>query len=442
MKASALKYMILSTMATLVMVILVLIPFHAFLTVWLSTVFGHYTALRLWKEYLLVLLTLGGLYLLLADRKIRTHTLPRLLVQLIIAYALVQVVWGVIAHEHHDVSTKALAYGVLIDMRYFFFFFIAWGIALRTSRLKKYWQPLLLWPAVVVILFGLLQAFVLPNNFLSHFGYGPNTIMPFETINHNTAFVRIESTLRGSNPLGAYLLLPLCAISILLLRKKQDWRTIFLLIGGLVVLFFSFSRAAWLGAIVALGIVFITNLQSRQLKIRILYGAAAAVVVLAGLVYAFRNDTYEQNILWHTQTHSTVKSTSDAGHASALETGLRDVLHDPVGHGPGTSGPASVYNHDQPARIPEDYFLQLGEETGWLGLALFLIINVGVAYLLWLRRHDSLSLALFASFIGICIINLLTQAWTDDTLAYLWWGLAGVAMASPPVKRAEDTEPA
>jgi len=48
---------------------------------------------------------------------------------------------------------------------------------------------------------------------------------------------------------------------------------------------------------------------------------------------------------------------------------------------------------------------------------------------LWLRRSDPLALGLFASLMGIGLIGLLSHVWTDDTLAYVWWGLAGIAMA-------------
>jgi hypothetical protein len=108
------------------------------------------------------------------------------------------------------------------------------------------------------------------------------------------------------------------------------------------------------------------------------------------------------------------------------------LAHHPLGDGPGTAGPASVYNHGHPARIAENYFIQVGQETGWLGLTLFTLINVGVGYLLWLRRDDPLALSLFASLIGLTLINMLSHAWADDTLAYIWWGLAGIAMVSDP----------
>jgi hypothetical protein len=153
------------------------------------------------------------------------------------------------------------------------------------------------------------------------------------------------------------------------------------------------------------------------------------LVVLAALVaVTLRHDLRFQNLVLHTQTHSAVPTTSDQNHVSALRAGWRDLRHHPLGDGPGTAGPASIYNN-HPARIAEDYYVQIGQEVGWLGLAMFLLILVGVGYLLWLRRDHPLALSLFASLVGLGFIGLLSHVWTDDTLAYVWWGLAGIAMA-------------
>jgi hypothetical protein len=56
---------------------------------------------------------------------------------------------------------------------------------------------------------------------------------------------------------------------------------------------------------------------------------------------------------------------------------------------------------------------------------------------LWYRRSEILARFLLASLAGITFVNLLSHAWADDTLAYLWWGLAGLAIAahSPAGKR-------
>ena len=75
MRASALKYRILWLVASISMLIILVMPLHAFLTVWGSSLVGHYTALRLWKEALLLICIAGTLYLVLTDGKIRAHTL-------------------------------------------------------------------------------------------------------------------------------------------------------------------------------------------------------------------------------------------------------------------------------------------------------------------------------------------------------------------------------
>jgi hypothetical protein len=36
---------------------------------------------------------------------------------------------------------------------------------------------------------------------------------------------------------------------------------------------------------------------------------------------------------------------------------------------------------------------------------------------------------LLASLIGISVASFLAYTWADDTLAFIWWGLAGIAMA-------------
>jgi hypothetical protein len=34
----------------------------------------------------------------------------------------------------------------------------------------------------------------------------------------------------------------------------------------------------------------------------------------------------------------------------------------------------------------------------------------------------------------LTVVNLLSHAWADDTLTYVWWGLAGIAMAQPATR--------
>ncbi|MDB5170448.1 MAG: hypothetical protein JWO35_142 [Candidatus Saccharibacteria bacterium] len=441
MKTSALKYSILSWVSGLSALILLLMPFHAFLTVWASSFIGHYTALRLWKEVILLIIGLGTLFLIAIDHKIRSHTLTRRLVWLILSYVVLNVLYGLYVYSRGDVSAKALGYGLIVDLRFPLFFLVTWATALRTRRLRYHWQGLVLWAAGGVVLLGLLQAFILPNNFLSHFGYGASTIDAFETINSNNNYVRVASTLRGANPLGAYLIVPITVLTMILVRTKlrRNWQ--FGLLGGaLIALFFSFSRSAWIGAAVAVAVVLGLSLQSKKLQRQVLVVAGVSLIALAGLGLALRDNSQFQNVFFHTEDKSVVKTSSNDGHLSALKDGVSDIAHEPLGGGPGTAGPASVYNPHE-TRIAENYFIQIGQETGLLGMALFILINIGVGYLLWSRRADPLALSLFASLIGLTLVNLLSHAWADDTLAYVWWGLAGIAMA-PSLDKTSDSDKA
>ena len=54
---------------------------------------------------------------------------------------------------------------------------------------------------------------------------------------------------------------------------------------------------------------------------------------------------------------------------------------------------------------------------------------------LWQRRRDWLALSVLASGIGIAVASLFLPVWADDTVSIVWWGLAGVALATPMIKK-------
>lgn len=436
MKASGFKYSVLTGTLTLVTLILVLLPFHAFLTVWISTWVGNYTWLRLWKEFLTLIAAAGVLYLVLFDKKVRFHTMRRKLTWLILAYLGVQAVWVFFALQTDGVSGKAAAYGMLVNCRFLLFFLLAWALAIRTPRLERRWPKVLLWPAVIVVMFGLLQVFALPPDVMKHFGYGPDTITAVSTINSDADYQRYSSTLRGPNPLGAYLLLPISALIVLLVRfpRSWNWTKGLLLVGALAMLVFSFSRSAWLGALLSIMTIAVIAVGRRSWW-RLRYVVAGALTLLIALVavagFALRDSDDFQNFVFHTEEGSSITVSSNDAHLTAIEEGVTDIVAHPIGHGPGTAGPASIYNTEQSGRISDNYYLQIGQETGIIGMVLFACILGAIAYLLYVRRQTPLALTLLAALVGISFINLLSHAWSDDTLAYIWWGLAGLAIGTP-----------
>jgi len=56
---------------------------------------------------------------------------------------------------------------------------------------------------------------------------------------------------------------------------------------------------------------------------------------------------------------------------------------------------------------------------------------------LWQKRSDQLAVILLASIIGLTLVNIISHAWADDTIALVWFGLAGVAIGTDIIKRTQ-----
>lgn len=421
---------VLKYMAVISAALLALMPFHAFLSIWATSFIGHYTAVRLWKEFLLLALCAGFIYVLVTQPKARNLIRRESLLWVIGVYVLFLILVGLIALLAGGVNLKALAYGILLDSRFLIFFVITWFVTSHHDLIVRYWRRLLLIPAVLVVGFATLQYSVLPADFLRHFGYGPDTIPPTATIDQKAAYQRVQSTLRGANPFGAYLVVILSALGVLVARLKRDgikWAVLYIFSG--LALVFTFSRSAWLGALASTALIIWWTIRTQKVRRLLLIGAAVSVGVFIVVAYILRDNDHFQNVFFHTNEHSTSLISSNYGHLNALLDGVTDIAFAPWGSGTGTAGPASVYN-DRPTRIAENYYVQIGQEIGLVGLALFIVINILVGLRLWSARQETLPKILLVSFLGLMVVNLVSHAWTDDTLAYIWWGLAGAAIAA------------
>jgi len=411
--------------------ILVLMPFHEFLTTWAASNFGHLDLWRIWKEILILLLTPIVIFFIYKTPSLKQWVKNDWIVRLIFIFILLNLALGIWSYKTGRVNKNALADGLITDLRFFVFFIFGAVAAYKSDFFKRNWQTMLLISASIVVLFGLIQLF-LPIDFLRHFGYGSNTIPPYETVNQNLNYRRIQSTLRGPNPLGAYLILiiPACLINL----KRQKWFKLTLIVGSLVALFFTYSRSADVGLVAALVVLYyLIKLNPKRRRVFVITCCSLALV-FGLVVLAFRYNTTAQNVLFHTSNSSKSPTSSNAQHVSALENGLKDVVHQPLGDGPGTAGPASAHNN-HPARIAENFYVQIAQETGVVGALIFILINLLVGIELWRKKKDPLACLLLASLIGISLVNLVSHAWADDTLSLLWWGLAGIVLTPAIIKR-------
>jgi hypothetical protein len=417
----------------LVALILVLLPFHALFTTWAGSNFGHLDVFRVWKELLMVPLGLFAAWMVYSDKAFQRQLARSWLIRCIVAYSALFIVFAAFSLMTDRATPTAIIYSLVISLRFLWWFLIVWVITRSDPFVNQQWLKLLLVPASFVVLFGLLQKFVLPADFLRHFGYGPDTIPAVQTVDEKSSYQRVQSTLRGANPFGAYLVVVVSAIVASLRRKK--WLA-FLLAAAAVALFFTYSRSAWIGMVVALAVLGFLQLSSRRGRQVMIASLVIAAVVGAGAIWRFQQNDVLQNTLFHSDENSQSVVSSNEMRTSALTTAAKEVIAEPLGRGPGTAGPASSRN-DQPARISENYFLQVGQEVGILGVLLILAIFGFTARALWLRRRYVLAQVLLASLAGIIVINLMSHAWTDDTLSLLWWGFAGAVMSLPAILRTE-----
>lgn len=417
-------------LSRVVAVILALLPFHALLTTWAGSNLGHLDIWRSWKELLFLIMVPPAVWLIWQDSKLKNWLVRSWIVRFFGIYVLLHLVLGAVAYANNEVNTAALAYSFVINLRFIGFFILCMVVAAHSNFLIRHWPKILLIPAGAVVVFGLLQKFLLPYDFLRHFGYGKATIPAFHTIDNDPNLLRIQSTLRGPNPLGAYLVLILSTLLTFLRNLRVVPVGLGAFFGAMVVLLYSHSRSAWVGfafALITFGLLSFSHKIKTWLTIM-----GISLLVLVGGIYLFRSSDTVEETFFHDSPSVAAPQTSNEARTESLKRGALDVIHEPLGRGPGTAGPASARN-SEPARISENYFLQIGQEVGIIGVAVFIAINTLLVKQLWKKRDEQLAKILIASFAGLTFINLLSHAWTDDTVSYIWWGLAGVSIATPAV---------
>lgn len=382
-----------------------------------------------WKELLLVVAILLVAYEVVRGRY--WHIYNTLVMRLAAGFALLHIVLLLIFHTG-VLSTLA---GILLDLRYIVIFVLCYSLV----RLYPAARRELCWwlggGIAIFLTFGLLQVFVLPPDFLSILGYSKATISPYLTVDQNESFVRINSTLRGPNPVGALALIVLALVatySMWRIRVSRMTRSVAVAlsavaISALIILWHSYSRSALIGAVAALAILGVYYGYCRWGKVALGYGVIVlAVIGVAGA--ALYASPYGSIILAHEDPLEGNSVNSNEGHAASLAEGWDRFIHEPFGYGIGSVGSPSLLG-ENPLIIENQYFY-IAHETGWLGIGLFLVLFGALLYQLGRRRRDWLALAVFASGIGLAVVGVVLPVWADDTIALVWWGLAGIALAS------------
>lgn len=401
--------------------LVVLMPFHAFLSVWAGSVIGHQALIQSWKEVLTLILTVVAIIIIIKSPEARER-LKQPISYAIGAFTIVSLVITLIARP----NLTAAVFGIKTDLEFLLLFVIALLVA--DSKFLTRLVKLSLITAAVTAGIGILLSFVLEPDFLKIFGYGPNTILPFRLIGPQSFGIRTPSTLGGPNQFGAFLILPLCITVAMMLKRWRWWQVplTLLLVGGLVT---SYSRSAWLGAVIGIIVILLALVKTKRVLLAIVI---SLVVVASGAAYLSFNTIKNSDLsfyLLHESNVAQFSSNSTSQHGAAFLDAVNSFKARPLGSGLGSAGPASF--HGGLANIPENFYLQLALETGVIGLLAFVSVILILGWKLFKNRHQSFfALALIGSLIGLSIENLFLHGWADSSTAFVFWILAGAYLGS------------
>lgn len=386
--------------------------------------------IKAWAEILMIFAALLLTYLLY--KKQRFDILREPLMLLVAGFAVLHIL--LIGFKFQG-STAVLT-GLIVDLRFLLFFGLVYAAVKLYPSMRRPFLVAGVIGAAVVLGFAMLQVFVLPPDILKYLGYSDRTIQPYLTVDLNASFVRINSTLRGPNPLGAYaaMVLALLVARVMNVRlPKKYWQVygiLLLFTGAAIALWASYSRSALIGAVIAV-LVAVSLSVGRRAFYAIWSVVLAAFVVGLISVTAFSHNSFIQNVIFHSNPAGGSATKSDSGHISSLAQGMQALVHEPLGTGVGSTGSASLYTNSP--TIIENQYLFVAHESGWLGLALFVVIFALVMWRLYERRRDWLAIGVLASGVCLAVIGVLLPVFVDDTVSIVWWGLAGLVVAQPVV---------
>ncbi len=458
----------------LTLLLLGLLPFHALLVTAGTRIIlgpGHapLTVLALWKEALLALILLIAIIELLPTLQAlfrHIDLLDGLIISLVVLSVVVQFL----------IAPRPLGEFIL-GARYDCIPLIAFLI-LRRVPWSEWFKSFL--PKIILIVGGVIAAigivsFLLPLKFFVWLGYSdlhslyiPNQpLAPYQQIGESWVR-RVQSTMSGPNQLGVWLLLPLSVVLYEGIRRIRGnrgirgvfggwWMYLFLLLGA--ALFLTFSRAAWIAAFVMVMVTLARVLPRRMFK-RAIIGTVALMIVVGIAATALFPSVF-------------FRLSSSRGHLTRPLQAIGQMVRHPLGQGLGSAGPATnrgrepcvflrpqddpswaksqpelcvflgtnqVQPLDHPCNcpfLPENWYLQIGVELGWIGFALFVALTMLVLRRLGLASEQDARSRVFTAlfFLGVSIAALFLHAWEDASVAYSGWLLMGICQPVCPSRK-------
>lgn len=405
--------------------LLIYMPFHIFLSQWLSTFTGGLDEWKAAKDiFLFLAVTISVLLVYLkngfSDKFFWTLT------GLSVLYVAVHLlIWAI----NPDIAKGPALLGTVYNGRLFGYLLVGFSTAILMKDeldFRKFFKIALILSTLVCLL-GLAQ-YYLPKDIMTHFGYSIDRgVKPDFAIDNKPDLPRVFSTLRDPNSLGAYLILPITLLSLAWIKKRSARVLVSgLLILHVLVLFLTFSRSALIGAFVSVILVLFWQYNAKTQKFIRKYWLIilGAFLVLAIGIFIARDQYVIQNVVFHSD-ENTKQTDSNNLHLDFARDGVIAIAKNPLGHGPGTAGLVSIQSNH--VVLTENYFIQIGYEVGVFGLALLIYLMYLIVNRLY-KRKDAYSKAMIASFFGLTICAMLLHTWSNEAVACQWWLLLGLLL--------------
>ncbi len=422
MKHKSTSHNILLEISTFgILLLLVIMPFHAALVTIIGSIMPDKLILQSWKE--IVILSVATLVFLayIKDRSIlKLDTINKIVLIIIGFSSLITLVVhtnlaGTLAGIKTNISVLVLFLAVQTFSNY-----------IDKQRLTK----LVLYPAFFVAVIAIIQPWLFSPDLLSKIGYNTTSILGGQYIEASKSAVRVFSTLGGPNQLGAYLIIPFSLCLALGLNKKTRLWLIAAL-GLCIPIYMTYSRSAWLGLIFASILIITLRLKK---DVQIVIATIIGLVALLGIILFFNINpcghfkTIQAQFLHGSCIQGSIEG-PDAERIQAIQTGLATISTNPMGYGLGSAGPASFYSNSP--RIVENWFLQITIEIGFIGLVLYILMFILLLKELYFdsqnkNRDHTLSSALFGALVGILITGMFLHSLGDSTLAIILFILLGL----------------
>ncbi|MEI8230783.1 MAG: O-antigen ligase family protein [Candidatus Peregrinibacteria bacterium] len=465
----------------LTLLLILALPFHAFAVTVATRILkgpGHapLAILAVWKEALLVVIL--AIICIEIVRKCfgQERSCPTHLDALdILIIALILLGLAISLFSYPLSAIRSSLFTVALGFKYDFLPLLAFLLARRvpwSQWLKANIEKWLLIIGVAIAAFGILS-FVLPSSIFVVLGYSPiyslyftdGPLAAFQMIG-DTKLHRIQSVMSGPNQLGLWLILPLCIALSQWVKKLWDPKIVLSLLILGIALILTFSRTAWIAAFVGTLVAFTISLPPRLRREAIITVLASAAIVGILAIFLFPDVLFRLG--------------SSRGHFERPIEGIQQMIAHPFGQGLGSAGPASHRGRDtcimlrqgddpswaknlpklcvfvggaqvQPKDrvclcpfLTENWYVQVGVETGFIGFALFLALTILLIRKLWqqsfiqmdeTKRKWKLVSQLIANrypllaFAALSVAALFLHAWEDAAIAYALWILAGISLS-------------